>query len=163
MGWKHRLPSFLLAPSRRRLQPSWFYQHLLDGSTNSLVYRHWPKGSYDSLLFRHRPGGNSYFLPCTTLPPCSINQFTSLLLCYASTSMSLDIVTPLHLILDSVFPLSPCIYTSNLSSHLQFIADHLNFAPSAWWDLDTDKTSTSKAEIRRPTSEGITSPRDEPL
>ena len=111
-GWKYRLLDFSIAPTRRRLRPPWLYQHLLDGSTNSLLYRHRLEGSFDSL-------------PCATLPPYNMNQFTTLLICFASISMFLHMVTPLHQVLDSVLPQSPCIYTSNHSCHCHYVFDCL--------------------------------------
>lgn len=99
---------FSLAPTRRRLWPPCLYQHLLDGSTNSLLYRNRPEGSFDSL-------------PCTTLPPRSMNQLTIHFSCSAPITMSLHILTPLYRILDLVWTLSPYIYMSNISCHCRFL------------------------------------------
>ena len=52
----------LPAPTGRRLQTPWIYQHQLDGITNSLIYRHQPEGSFNSLYLR-TPTGWKHQLP----------------------------------------------------------------------------------------------------
>ena len=89
IGWKHKLHGFLLATTRRRLQPLSLYQHLLDGSSNSLV-------------LKHQPEDGCNHLPCTTLPPCNVDYF---MLCISLQRFLLTI-TSLPLISFCVLSLS---------------------------------------------------------
>jgi hypothetical protein len=94
-NWMEALTSwFSLALTKRRLRPPFFYQHILDGSTNSLLYRHRLEGSSDSL-------------PCATIPPCNINQF---IICFSCSISVFNVSAHSHSTtsdFDSVLPQTP--------------------------------------------------------